>query len=149
MSFEPPTNNLSQSDLEASNKQPVYVTVAVSFVLATGSVILRGVARHRSKASFGWDDYTIVLALVSFLLSPSIFSWSRLELAKVRKYHRFCSMVWTSIIFCVRRSMDWVDICPLFFPLSFLFKKSVYIFNTLPHFILTETRRPSPTLPSG
>ena len=73
MSFKPPTNNLSQSDLEASNKQPVYVTVAVSFVLATGSVILRGVARHRSKASFGWDDYTIVLALVSFLIFPSIF----------------------------------------------------------------------------
>ena len=72
MSFEPPTP-FSQSELEASNKQPVYVAVAVGFALATGSVILRGVARHMSKASFGWDDYTIVLALVSFLIPLTIF----------------------------------------------------------------------------
>lgn len=68
MTFEPSTQ-LSRSDLEASNKTPVYVASAVGFALATGSVILRGVARHMSKASFGWDDYTIVLALVSFLIS--------------------------------------------------------------------------------
>ena len=68
MSFELPTNDLSRSDLGASNTQPIYVAIAVGFVLATGSVILRGVARHRSEASFGWDDYTIVLALVSSLI---------------------------------------------------------------------------------
>ena len=72
MTFEPSTQ-FSPSDLEASNKKPVYVAVAVGFALATGSVILRGVARHMSKASFGWDDYTIVLALVSFLISRTIF----------------------------------------------------------------------------
>ena len=72
MPFEPSTQ-FSRSDLEASNKKPVYVAVAVGFALATGSVILRGVARRMSKASFGWDDYTIVLALVSFLICLTIF----------------------------------------------------------------------------
>ena len=38
-------------------------------------------------------------------------------------------------MFCVRRSMDWANICPLSFPLSFLFKKSVYFSSTLPYFI--------------
>ena len=65
MSFELPTNNFSQADLEASNKKPVYVATAVGFALATGSVILRGIARRKSRAKFAWDDYTIVFALVS------------------------------------------------------------------------------------
>ena len=69
MSFELPTNTLSPAELEASNKTPVYVAVAVGFVLATGGVILRIIARRISKAAafgwaFGWEDYTIVLALV-------------------------------------------------------------------------------------
>ena len=65
MSFELPTNKFSQADLEASNRKPVYVATAVGFALATGSVILRGLARRKSRARFGWDDYTIVFALVS------------------------------------------------------------------------------------
>lgn len=72
MTFEP-SMQFSRSDLEASNKKPVYVAVAVGFALATGSVILRAVARHISKASFGWDDYIIAIALVSFLISSTIF----------------------------------------------------------------------------
>ena len=76
MSFGQPTSHLSQADLEASNKSPVYVAAAVGFVLATGSVILRGVARVKSRATFGWDDYTIVLALVSLLTLP-------------RRYHHY------------------------------------------------------------
>ena len=64
MSFQLPTNSLSQADLQASNKSPVYVAVAVGFVLATGAVILRCLARHKSQATFGWDDYTILFALV-------------------------------------------------------------------------------------
>ena len=72
MSFQLPNNNFSQADLEASNKKPVYVATAVGFSLATGSVILRGIARRKSKAKskakFAWDDRTIVFALVSFLL---------------------------------------------------------------------------------
>ena len=59
--------NISQADLEASNKTPIYVASAVGLGLATGSVILRGIARQKSKALFGWDDYTIVFALVSLL----------------------------------------------------------------------------------
>ena len=58
---------MSQDDLEASNKMPIYVASAVGLGLATASVILRGIARQKSKALFGWDDYTIVLALVSLL----------------------------------------------------------------------------------
>ena len=71
MSFELPTNNFSQAELEASNKKPIYVATGVGFVLATGSVILRGIARRKSRAKsrakFAWDDYTIVFALVSLL----------------------------------------------------------------------------------
>lgn len=72
MSFELPTNNFSQADLEASNKKPVYVATAVSFALATGSVILRVIARRKSKANFAWDDYSIVFALVSIHLLDQI-----------------------------------------------------------------------------
>ena len=67
MSLKLPANNFSQADLEASNKKPVYVATAVGFALATGSVILRGIARRKSRAKFSWDDYTIVVALVSLL----------------------------------------------------------------------------------
>ena len=75
MSFELPTNNFSQADLEASNKTPVYIAAAVSFALATGSVILRGIARRKSRAKFAWDDYTIVFALVSlFPLDQAIIT---------------------------------------------------------------------------
>ena len=67
-----PPNNSTPAELEASNKKPVYVAVAVGFVLATGGVILRILARRiskrrTSKANFGWDDYTIIFALVSSL----------------------------------------------------------------------------------
>ena len=75
MSFALPANKLSQADLEASNKKPVYVATAVGFALATGSVILRGIARRKSRAKFAWDDYTIVFALVSLLpLDPTIIT---------------------------------------------------------------------------
>lgn len=70
MSFELPPNQLSQADLNASHKTPVYVGVAVGFALATGSVILRGVSRGKSKGTFGWDDYSIVIALVSLPILP-------------------------------------------------------------------------------
>ena len=74
MSFQLPPNDFTPAELEASNKKPVYVAVAVGFVLATGAVILRILARHISKANFGWDDYTIILALVSSLfLHPAYF----------------------------------------------------------------------------
>lgn len=72
MSFKLPTNNFSQADLEASNKRPIYVATAVGFALATGSVLLRGLARRKSRARFALDDYTIVGALVSFLLLDQI-----------------------------------------------------------------------------
>ena len=72
MSLQGPTN-LSQADLEASNKKPIYVATAVGFGLATGSVILRGLARRKSKAFFGLDDYAIVFALVSLLLQIQLF----------------------------------------------------------------------------
>lgn len=65
MSFELPPNHFSQADLDASNKSPVYVAVAVGSFLATVGVILRGLARRKSEATFGWDDYTIIFALVN------------------------------------------------------------------------------------
>ena len=65
MSFELPTTNTSHADLEASNKSPVYVATAIGFAFATGGVILRWIARRKSKATLSWDDYTIVFALVS------------------------------------------------------------------------------------
>lgn len=71
MSFNLPPNSLSQADLDASNKSPVYIALAIGFLLATGAVVLRGVARRKSKVTFGWDDYSIVLALVSSPASPS------------------------------------------------------------------------------
>ena len=84
MSFESPSNSLSRVDLEASNKSPVYVAVAVGFVIATGGVILRGVARRKSKTPLGWDDYTILLALVSYnilyTLYPACFLLPRPQL---------------------------------------------------------------------
>ena len=71
MSFEQPMN-LSHADLEASDKRPVYVATAVGFGLATGSIILRIMARRKSKAVVGRDDYTIVFALVN-VLCPIVF----------------------------------------------------------------------------
>lgn len=64
MSFELPPNSLSQAELDQSNKSPVYIAVAVGFALATGAVVLRAVARRKAKTTLGWDDYTIILALV-------------------------------------------------------------------------------------
>ncbi|KAM0793996.1 hypothetical protein BDR22DRAFT_877109 [Usnea florida] len=64
MSFQLPPNDFTPAELAASKKAPVYVAVAVGFVLATGAVILRVLARRISKASFGWDDYTITFALL-------------------------------------------------------------------------------------
>lgn len=71
MSFQLPSNTLSQADLDASNKSPVYVAVAVGFLLATAGVILRAAARRKSQATFAWDDYTIIFALVSSPAPPS------------------------------------------------------------------------------
>lgn len=73
MSFELPSNSLSQAELDASNKSPIYVAVAVGFALATGGVILRFLARRKSEATFGWDDYAIIFALVSSPASHFIF----------------------------------------------------------------------------
>ena len=69
--LQPPPNTFSSAELGASNKHPVYIAVIISLVLATGAVLLRGKARHMSKAAFGWDDYSIVFALVS---SYTLFS---------------------------------------------------------------------------
>lgn len=66
MSFELPPNSLSQAELNQSNKTPVYVAVAVGFALATGGVILRALARRKAQTTLGWDDYTIIFALVRF-----------------------------------------------------------------------------------
>lgn len=72
MSFQLPPNDFTPAELEESKKKPIYAAVAVGFVLATGAVILRVIARRiskakfGSKAGFGWDDYTIIFAL--FLL---------------------------------------------------------------------------------
>ena len=79
MSYNSPSNGFSKADLDASNKSPVYVAVAVGLILATGGVILRVLARRKSKATLGWDDYTIVFALVSspvphFPLADSILA---------------------------------------------------------------------------
>lgn len=82
MSFQLPSNSLSKVDLEASNKSPVYVAVAVGFVLATGSVILRCVARRNSKTSLSWNDYTIFFALVSSLALRSIITCLTPHLAR-------------------------------------------------------------------
>ena len=78
MSFELPPNSLSQAELDQSNKSPVYIGVAVGFVLATGGVILRAVARRKAKTTFGWDDHTIIVALVcsrSLHFHSSKLSW--------------------------------------------------------------------------
>lgn len=72
MSFKLPPNHLSKAELDASDKSSVYVATAIGFTLATGSVILRGLSRAQSKATIGWDDYTIVIALVSLLTLPKI-----------------------------------------------------------------------------
>ncbi|KAM0803703.1 hypothetical protein BDR22DRAFT_902287 [Usnea florida] len=62
--LQPPPNTFSSAELGASNKHPVYIAVIISLVLATGAVLLRGKARHMSKAAFGWDDYSIIFALL-------------------------------------------------------------------------------------
>lgn len=67
MSFKSPADSLSQAELDRSNKSPVYVAVAIGFALATGGVVLRAVARRKAKTTLGWDDYTILFALVRSL----------------------------------------------------------------------------------
>ena len=66
MSLQPSSNSLSPAYLGESNKTPVYVAVAVGFVLSNAGVILRGIAKRKADAPVGWDDYTILFALVSF-----------------------------------------------------------------------------------
>ena len=106
--FQLPPNTSSQTDLEASNKKPIYVAVAVGFFLATGAVTLRGVARRKTKATFGSDDYTIVFALV-YSPAPHVLP-STLQSAKF--WTRFFSMRSTSRPSYLLPSMDWVDISP-------------------------------------
>ncbi|CAF9942908.1 MAG: hypothetical protein ALECFALPRED_010215 [Alectoria fallacina] len=117
MSFQLPSNTLSQADLDASNKSPVYVAVAVGFLLATAGVILRAAARRKSQATFAWDDYTIIFALVGT---------------------RSFSMRQTSLASSRRQSMDWVNIFPLSFPPWFHFKKSASSMQRSPHVETTD-----------
>ena len=99
MSFELPPNSLSQAELDQSNKSPIYVAVAVGFALATGGVILRAVARRKAKTTLGWDDYTIIIALVC-LISTLIYGRS----AKFRT--SFFSMRYIFLPYYPQRSMD-------------------------------------------
>ena len=80
MSFQLPPDDFTPAELKESNKKPIYAAVAVGFVLATGAVILRAIARRISKANFGWDDYTIIFALVNSFSFPSSRIQSRLDI---------------------------------------------------------------------
>ena len=80
MSFQLPPNDFTPAELKESNKKGIYAAVAVGFVLATGAVILRVIARRISKGKFGWDDYTIIFALVKSFSPPSGVFQSRLDM---------------------------------------------------------------------
>ena len=87
MSFQLPPNDFTPAELKESNKKPIYAAVAVGFVLATGAVILRLIARRISKANkFGWDDYTIIFALVNSFSPPSSLFQSRLDIIQFLLY---------------------------------------------------------------
>ena len=80
MSFQLPPNDFTPAELHESNKKPIYAAVAVGFVLATGAVILRVIARRISNAKFGWEDHTIIFALVKYFSHPSSVFQSRLDM---------------------------------------------------------------------
>ena len=157
MSFKLPANNLSQADLEASNKTPVYVATAVGFALATGSVILRVIARRKSKANLGWDDYSIVFAIVSLFhlvepislpLSdpPTVVSTEALilrttldsSLCAGHRYSSVCGKVWAGPTSAR---------CP--FHYDTLSESKCLLPNGCPATRLTRPRRPSPIFPCG
>ena len=56
--------NFTPEQLAESRAGNIYATVASVTVVATIAVILRLIARRKSRSSFSYDDYFIVLALV-------------------------------------------------------------------------------------
>ena len=57
----------STPDGRDSQTKEIYGAVTTITIIATVAVILRIVARKKSEASLSYDDYSIVLALVSIL----------------------------------------------------------------------------------
>ena len=74
--YQSTPGGFTTEELAKSEAPAIYASMAVTFVIATLAVILRYVARVRSKAHISWDDYTILLALVCFTIDsyPSLIN---------------------------------------------------------------------------
>ena len=69
---------VSSANGSGTETKAIYGAVVTVTILATVAVILRFVARRKSDAAFSYDDYTIVLALVTFPLSSRHIFGTRL-----------------------------------------------------------------------
>ncbi len=58
-------------DLDVNIEWHIWVGTIIPLVAATLAVICRFIARNISSAKFGWDDWTLVVALVTKFLKPN------------------------------------------------------------------------------
>lgn len=87
----------SSANVNGSQTKEIYGAVITITTIATVAVILRIVARRKSEASFSYDDYSIVLALVSippfiqaYIWNTSLIVPTGLSLWPQYKYDRCC-----------------------------------------------------------
>lgn len=66
-----PAEYLQMSFLRHDRVANLYASCIILAVAATAAVVLRGVAKRKAQQKFGWDDYTILLGLVSCIHHPS------------------------------------------------------------------------------
>lgn len=76
---EYPKDLLKISYLNHSRVPDIYASCIVLIVLTVFAVLLRCMARRKTKQNFGWDDYTIMLGLVTLQMQlPKLQSAARL-----------------------------------------------------------------------
>lgn len=73
--FHPHPPSLAMGFTSAQREQ--YASLLILGVAATIAVILRFIARARSKASFGLDDYFSLSALLFYLVYVGVSLWGR------------------------------------------------------------------------
>ena len=62
-----PTELLYMHEHIADDRRPqIIATAIVCFTIATAAVTLRFISRRLAKAHYGWDDWSVGIALVGF-----------------------------------------------------------------------------------
>ena len=72
----PQFQGFTKEELAQTEAHSIYASVAIVTIIATVGVILRFISRNKSKTRLGYDDYTILLALVCYAWlqhTPNVF----------------------------------------------------------------------------